>query len=169
MCLLVRVIVPKRAQKTKLKMKTLYHYIILLSVTFIPHYMWENAHIGLYGGYEALPFSDHITIFATVGDVAYTLFAVLFFALFKKNLNWFSKTKSCDYILLALFGFLISLFVEYKALILGKWFYLPAMPIIPFLNVGLSPILQMTILLPCSILVSSQILKRISPKTEPLS
>lgn len=156
-------------KKKIIEMKTFYHYLLLISVTFILHLTWENAHIGLYGGYETLPISDHITIFATVGDVAYTLFAVLLFALCKKNLNWLTEAKFCDYVLLSVFGFLISLFVEYKALILEKWFYLPTMPIIPFLNVGLSPIIQMTILLPFSIFVSTKILKRLSPKTKPLS
>lgn len=149
--------------------KVFLNYIILIIVTFLLHLIWENAHISLYGGYEALPFSDHITIFATVGDVAYTLFAVLLFALFKKNSNWFNETKSRDYILLAVLGFLISLFVEYKALILGKWFYLSAMPIIPLLNVGLSPIVQMTILLPFTVYISSNILKRLTPETKSFS
>lgn len=141
------------------------NYVTLALLTFILHFIWENAHIGLYGGYEALPFSKHITLFATVGDVAYTLITVLLFALFKKNINWFIESKSRDYILLAVLGFFIALFVEYKALALGRWFYLPAMPIIPFLKVGLSPILQMTLLLPLSVFIASKSLKRGLPKS----
>jgi hypothetical protein len=50
--------------------------------------------------------------------------------------------------------------VEYKGLMFHRWSYLPSMPIIPFLNVGASPVLQMTILLPLSLFLAYKLLDR---------
>jgi len=38
-----------------------------------------------------------------------------------------------------------------KALALGRWEYAAAMPIVPLLRVGLSPVLQMAVLLPLAV------------------
>lgn len=134
---------------------------ILALVTFLLHMVWENLHIGLYGGYEELT-GLHITLYATIGDVLYTLGAVLLVALFKKNFEWMSKVKVYDLAGLAIIGFFISLFVEYKAFAFDRWFYLDTMPIIPYLDVGLSPVVQMSVLLPLSVWLTGRVVSNIS-------
>ncbi len=125
-------------------------------VSFIAHFMWEMAHIGLYTGYEHITRLP-ITLYATIGDVVYVLIGVLLVSLFKRSFAWFDTPNRGDFIALAVIGFLIALFVEYKGLMLGRWVYTDAMPIVPLLNVGLSPLVQMTILLPLSVWISSKI------------
>jgi len=124
------------------------------------HLVWEGMHVSLYGGYETLTRLP-ITFYATIGDVGYTIGAVLLAALFKGNFRWLSAPSMRDLAGLAVMGALIALFVEYKALALGRWFYLDAMPMIPILNVGLTPILQMMILLPFSVWVAAMIFRGI--------
>jgi hypothetical protein len=122
--------------------------ILLISgISYGLHQLWESSHIAFYGGYEHLT-GLPITFYATVGDVAYTFAAYFFVALLKRDINWLSKLTGLDVAAVAFIGFAISLFVEYKALAFERWFYLDSMPIIPFLGVGVSPVLQMTILLP---------------------
>jgi hypothetical protein len=130
-------------------------YIVLAVVAFVLHIIWENLHVRLYTGYEHLSPKLPITVYATIGDVMYTLGAVLLIALFKGNLEWMQTVHLTDIAGLAIVGIFIAVLVEYKALTLRRWSYLPEMPIIPTLNIGYSPVMQMTLLLPLSVALTS--------------
>ena len=141
------------------RMRILKSWIALSLITFIPHLFWESFHISLYGGYDNLSPYLPISIWATIGDVFYTLAIVGLISVFKNNLHWIENRMSKkDIISLAVAGFLVALSVEYKAIALDRWFYLPNMPVIPILEVGLSPILQMTLLLPLSVYVTGKVI-----------
>ena len=130
--------------------------LILCIVAFALHYIWENSHVVLYTNFQELT-TIPIMYYATMGDVLYTLIAVCFVTLFKGRIDWFAVSGKRDIFILGIMGFWIALFVEYKALALGRWAYLDAMPILPFFHVGLTPILQMTILLPLTIFLVAEI------------
>jgi len=134
-------------------------YALLALAAGLLHYAWETSHVGLYTNYGDLGGPLPVTLYATLGDIMYTLLAVLGVGIFKRDMLWWLSARTRDLALLALIGLAIALFVEYKAILLGTWEYLPAMPIIPILNVGLSPIIQMTILLPLSVFLVQRIYK----------
>jgi hypothetical protein len=101
-----------------------------------------------------------ISVFATLGDVLYVCGAVVVLSLvYKTSLLRASPLARRTYAVLGVVGLVIALFVEYKALYFGRWEYNALMPVTPFLKVGLSPIVQMTVLLPLSVYVSRAILK----------
>ena len=127
---------------------------ILCLVSFGTQYVWELLHISLYTGYQQLGGGANITLYATLGDVLYTMAAVLLVALFKRQANWVPRALKTDYLGLALLGFCIALLVEYKALALHRWAYTAAMPLV--LGVGVSPLLQMTLLLPFSVYITKR-------------
>ena len=141
--------------------RTVLILIVLTGVSFAFHYAWEISHVGLYGGYEDLT-SLPITLWATIGDVVYTLSAYVFISLLKGSWSWLEELERRDVAGAAILGFFIALSVEYKALAFGRWFYLDAMPVIPLVNVGASPVLQMTILLPVTFIVARVIYSRFS-------
>lgn len=118
----------------------------LTFVAFLLHVVWENAQAPLYAGYQS--FSQHFSIcfVGAIGDVVITLFVLAFIWLLKKD----KPQTISDFLALAIVGFIVAVAIEQNALLAGKWSYAPAMPIIPWLNVGLAPIIQMTILLPLS-------------------
>jgi hypothetical protein len=124
------------------------------------HQLWESFHVSLYGGYEHLT-TLPITVYATLGDVAYTIGAYLFIALLKRDMRWPLSMARTDIAALAFMGMAISLFVEYRALAQMRWFYLDAMPLIPGLGVGLSPVVQMTMFLPLTFILVQIVLRRI--------
>ncbi len=97
---------------------------------------------------------------ATVGDVLYTLGAFALVSAIKKSYDWISSATLADYLMLVTLGCLIAVFVEYKGLALDRWEYRPDMTLIPVLNVGFSPILQMAILLPITFIVTRWVSKR---------
>lgn len=53
-------------------------------------------------------------------------------------------------------------YLAINALLLGKWSYAPTMPLVPYLRVGLMPILQMTLLLPLSFYLAGLLNKKIT-------
>ena len=137
-------------------MRELFRTLSLLVLISCPlHLVWESVHVRLYTGYEHLSPVLPIYVWATIADVLYTLGAFALVSAFKGDTRWLQHATLRDYLALAAVGFFLALFVEYKALALNRWAYLPEMPIIPYFHVGLSPIVQMTLLFPFSLLLVS--------------
>ncbi len=132
---------------------------ILILVSFGLHFVWEYIHSGLYAGYEHWTLGYPPYLLGTVGDVLYTLGAFALVSAIKKTYEWVNESTMADYFMLVTVGALIALFVEYKGLALDRWEYLPGMPIIPFLGVGLSPVLQMALLLPITFALTQWIVR----------
>lgn len=142
-------------------LRSLFRTLAILTVTsFVLHLIWESWHVQLYTGYGDWSLGIPVVALATIGDVLYTLGAFALVCGFKKTVDWMADATYSDYFGLVTLGFLIALFVEYKGLALDKWQYLPEMPIIPILQVGLSPILQMALLLPLSVFIVSRFVRK---------
>lgn len=141
-------------------MKTIKQIIYLSFIAFILHYIWENVQAPLFKGWTS--FSQHFSIcfLGTVGDIVITLAVYLVVALLKNNFNWIAILNKKDLAMLATVGFFMAVGIEWRALLFGRWAYADAMPIIPYFKVGLTPILQMTFLLPISIYFTKKLLIR---------
>ena len=135
-------------------MQIVLRYAVLALIAFALHLIWEKLHIPLYTNYEALGTGWKLAIWATCGDVLYTVLIALAVAALFGRLDWFVGASLRQYAFAAALGLGVALFVEYKALYLHTWGYDAAMPIIPVLHVGLSPILQMLILTPLALLIA---------------
>jgi hypothetical protein len=129
-------------------------------LTLLFHGMWEHAHIVLYTGYGAMEGVLPVWLLATLGDLVYTLVIILIISAAKRGFGWIGNATTTDLFAAAVLGFLVALMVEYKGLYLGRWEYLLSMPIVPFLGVGLSPLLQMTLLTPLSLFLTRLITHR---------
>ncbi|MBL7057948.1 hypothetical protein ISS03_01300 [Patescibacteria group bacterium] len=129
----------------------MFKQIIPLSIiSFILNLIWENAHAQLFNGYES--FFQHFApcLLATFGDVVFTILVYYIVITLKHDSNWIKNINKNDYLILAIFGIIFALCIEYRALLWHRWTYTDAMPIIPYFKVGLTPILQMALLLPLS-------------------
>lgn len=135
---------------------------LLCIVAAALHLVWENSHVVLYTGYDGISGGLPVTVWATIGDVLYTLAAFALASLFKQGIEWVRELRVHDLIGLASLGFFFALYVEYKALALGRWAYLPEMPMLPGFEVGLSPVLQMVVLLPLTVAIVALIERRLS-------
>lgn len=126
-------------------------YIIALTiVAFLLHLIWENAQASLFAGYFSFAQHFPMCFFATIGDVIFTLLIYLGVGLLKNDFEWIARMNKRDIFVLATVGFFYAVGIEWRALLFAKWNYAPAMPIIPWFKVGLTPIVQMTMLLPLS-------------------
>jgi hypothetical protein len=85
-------------------------------------------------------------VLATVADVIMVLIIYFGFALTCKNAFWVKNLKTNRIILLLLTGGAGAVLAEIRHLSIGTWSYADAMPLIPLVLVGLSPVLQFMVL-----------------------
>jgi hypothetical protein len=128
---------------------------ILGGVAFALHLIWENVQAPLYAEHTLSWHNFFICFLGTVGDVGITV-AVFVFLLVVKSFYWDTLTRQ-DYTVLIVLGFFIAVLIEQNALLLQAWSYTEAMPLIPYVRVGLTPVLQMTVLLPLTFFVTQRL------------
>lgn len=124
-------------------------FIVWYGIFFIAaiffNFFWEISHANLYQWLPPMEKTIGHLFWFSIKDALFYLFFILLVALVTRSLFWFKKPKVWSIILLATIGLLVATFVEYNALNSGKWAYASSMPVIPILDVGLTPILQMSI------------------------
>lgn len=108
---------------------------ITLIVSFLLNFLWENAHAPLYTHPSGEVMTQAILTIATLGDV---LILSVFTALW-----WYVPLLRQHYTFVIPLGLITAFAIEKYALGVGRWTYGPDMPIVPLLNVGLSPVLQL--------------------------
>ncbi|KKP68324.1 MAG: hypothetical protein UR66_C0006G0025 [Candidatus Moranbacteria bacterium GW2011_GWE1_35_17] len=123
--------------------------LIIFVAIFALNFIWEATHSFLYTPHYS-GFSNFIFVHikASLGDVL--LIAIMYlsgFFVFKNN-RWFLLKRKYPYMFLVSLGFCLAVIVENFALKSGRWVYNDWMPIIPLFNIGLTPVLQLTILPP---------------------
>lgn len=134
--------------------------ILFLSlVALVLHLVWENMQAPLFEGY--MSFGQHFfpCFMGAVGDVIITLSVYFIVALLKNDYHWVGILSRKDLIALAVIGFFIAIGIEWRALLFGRWEYAPSMPTLSYFLVGLSPILQMTLLTPLSFYMVQRMVK----------
>jgi hypothetical protein len=112
--------------------------IFIFFVAFILNLIWENLHSVLYDNYKGGEITQFILLRATLSDAIYIIFMTLPFVIFPnlKNKAW----------LIIILGFITSISIEYYALGTGRWAYNSLMPLVPFLQIGLTPTIQLGLL-----------------------
>ena len=135
-------------------------YVLLAVTFFCLHGIWETMHVHLYTAYDALGAGVPLLLWATSGDVLYSLLCVLVVAVFFRDFRWPAHPRLSHLAAASLCGFWVAVIIEWKALIFHKWAYTAAMPMIPLLHVGLSPVLQMSLAVPLCVLGSVYVYKQ---------
>ena len=137
------------------------YIVILIAVAFLFHIIWENAQATLFAGYSSFGQHFPICFLGTIGDVIFTVAVYLGISLLKNDFGWIARLNKKDILVLAAVGFFFALGIEWRAILFDQWSYTNAMPIIPYLRVGLTPILQMTLLLPLSFYLTKRFYENI--------
>lgn len=109
--------------------KKLFFVFIL---AFIFNWIWENAHSYLYVHYQGGPITQLLLLRAAFIDAFFITTLWLFF---QKKIRF-----------AVIFAIIAAIILEKYALSSGRWAYNERMPIIPFLNTGLTPTMQLGIL-----------------------
>jgi hypothetical protein len=112
--------------------------VFVFLISFFLNLIWENLHSFFYDVYKGEVITEFILIRATLGDaVMLTILFLPFLYLdfFKKRL-W----------LIIPIGLALAIKIELFAMMTNRWTYNEFMPIIPYLNVGLTPTIQLALL-----------------------
>lgn len=109
--------------------------LLVFLVAFGLNLAWEFAHSVLYESYQGGGITNFILFRAAVWDAG--IIIVLVFSAYA------SKTNKTTFIVIG--GLIVSVAIELWALQTGRWAYAISMPMIPFLNIGLTPTIQLAL------------------------
>lgn len=106
--------------------------------------VWEKMHSVLYLSYQGGVVTNFILLRAALFDAAaITLFAC---PLFLCELNSYKSCRSLTHTILFVGALtLFAIVLEKWALVTDRWAYTDAMPLLPFLHIGLTPAIQLGI------------------------
>ncbi|WP_276348872.1 hypothetical protein [Daejeonella sp. JGW-45] len=120
--------------------------VIIFILAFILNLAWELLQGPLYSGFTYN--AEHMSFCALASIADAIMVVLLYFALtlIYKNVFWIRELTVKRILLIMLIGGIGAVLAEARHVQAGSWIYNDSMPIIPYTNVGLSPILQFIIL-----------------------
>jgi hypothetical protein len=122
--------------------------------SFVLNEIWEMAQMSAYVETSGRPWASTLEFCtrATVGDVGIVLGIYATGALATGDLGWGLRGTWNIYVTVAVQGLACAALVEHAALAAGRWSYTEHMPVVPWFDAGLWPLLQMTLLPPLTFL-----------------
>jgi hypothetical protein len=119
-------------------MKHIARLPLIFILAFLLNFVWEELHSVLYVHYQGEAITHIILVRAALFDASFiTLIALP--SLFFSRLKW-------RLVLPTLVAFVFAITLELYALNTGRWAYTDAMPLLPFVHVGLTPSIQLALL-----------------------
>jgi len=107
----------------------------IFGLAFLLNLVWEFLHSDLYVSYKGAEITDFILFRASVVD-SFIILVIVFLAQ-----RWTKKTGS--FVLVA--GLVAAITIELWAMQTSRWVYKDIMPIVPFLGIGLTPVVQLAL------------------------
>lgn len=120
--------------------------IPMAAISFFLNLVWENIQAPLYEGYEGFVQHFLICLKATGGDMVMVFAVYAIIALIASDAYWFERMSRKHAFLAIAFGAIIGTGVELILIISHRWSYAQAMPVVPLVDLGIAPLLQMAIL-----------------------
>ncbi len=136
---------------------------IILLLAFILNFIWEVIQGPLYTRFTYSVLHIAFCGLASVADAIMVLLIYFFLAFIFKNPLWIANISLQRILILMLVGGVGAILSEMRHLALGNWSYTSSMPVIPFVNAGISPVLQFIILPPLIYYLSFVFIKKVEP------
>ncbi len=127
--------------------KVFNRYIFIVSIlSFLLNFTWELIQLPLYK--NSVYDIDHIAFcaLATLADVIMVLLLYFGLVLIFKNPFWINQLNGQRITLVILLGGIGAVLSEMRHLKLASWAYAAAMPLLPVVKVGVTPVLQFMLL-----------------------
>lgn len=163
------VIDPQAIPRQHARQGRVWFFILMGLVSFLLHALWEMLQMAAYRDMAGRPFFETAArcIPATLGDVLLTFWIYSIGALAANNLVWGLRPRWNVYLTLSLLGAIHAIWIEEVALRSGRWSYTNKMPLIPYLQVGVWPVLQLLTITPLTIGFASRFALRRSAASQP--
>ena len=128
--------------------KSNYKYLIFIifTIALLLNLAWELLQGPLYSGYRYNVQNISFCALASVADAIMVLLLYFVLSLIYNDSLWIRKLTLIRILIIVLIGGFGAILFESMHIVVGSWIYTDSMPLIPFTNVGLSPILQFIIL-----------------------
>jgi hypothetical protein len=139
--------------------------LVVAAIGFLTNLVWEVAQAPLYGGFISFSRNFFMCFIASIVDAVTILLIYMGFAAYYRDLKWLNRFSWKDVVLVMAVGFLIAVIYEKWAFALDLWSYTPRMPMVPAIEVGLLPVLQMMLLPPLTFYLTKVIVERNRAKT----
>ncbi len=112
--------------------------LLIFVYAFSLNWIWENLHSYLYAHYQNGEITQRVLSRAALFDaILITVLGFLFVRItYFRNRKWYALV----------FGFIVAILIELYALKTGRWAYNEYMPLIPILETGLTPSIQLGML-----------------------
>ncbi|MEO6069374.1 MAG: hypothetical protein ABIN57_06005 [Chitinophagaceae bacterium] len=128
--------------------KVIFKRLVFLTTlfAFVMNFAWEVIQMQWYKNtiYDILHIS--FCALASVADVIMVLLIYFGFALAYKNAFWIREVSIQRVLVLMAIGAIGAILAEMRHLTVGAWAYAPSMPMIPIVDVGISPVFQFMLL-----------------------
>lgn len=131
---------------------------------FLLHFVWEMLQAPLYSSARDLPHVQGIWICAraAIGDVGIALSAYACAAATQRASLWVLRPRAEGWLAYLVFGLLVTVAFEYLGTgLLQRWAYGTAMPTLPVLGTGMSPVLQWLLVPPLAVWLTARHLRRV--------
>lgn len=117
-------------------------------VGVLVNYVWELAQAPLFSGLTLDNVWWHCFV-ASLGDGLILLLILVIGWCVHRRLGWFINPGRSAYVTMIGSGIVIAVVIEWFAVhIAHRWSYAGAMPLVPVLDIGLTPVAQMLVLPP---------------------
>ena len=154
--ILYTLVLKKTPDKHNYKKFTLTVFVL----AFFMNYAWELLQGPLYEGYSYNAKMISFCALASVADAIMVLLLYFSFAVIYKKTFWIGHLSFIKISFLLIVGGIGAVLTEIRHTSEGNWTYDESMPIIPFVSVGLSPVLQFMLLPVLIYSISFYLLKR---------
>ncbi|HXI01179.1 MAG TPA: hypothetical protein VNI52_13005 [Sphingobacteriaceae bacterium] len=148
--------------RTRASDKTCFkHFTFLVLVLgFLSNFIWEVFQMPLYKIGTPNLKSIAFCVLASVADAIMVILLYYVFAFAYKTPFWIQTLTIQRMVMLILVGAVGAILAEMRYTSEGDWAYADAMPLIPLVNAGLSPVLQFMLLPVLTYYTSFRILKK---------
>ena len=132
----------------------------IVAFSFLPNFAWEMLQMPLFLNMSPGWKSTLFCTLASVADAIMVLLLYFVFATLYKQPFWIKHLNIQRILLLIVIGGIGAILAELRHLSQDNWAYASSMPILPFINVGLLPVLQFMFLPVLSYYLSFYFLKK---------
>lgn len=128
-------------------------------LAFVLNLIWEEAHGLLYEGFQYDLGHIAFCALASVADMFMVLILLFVFGLIYKTVFWIVPVRFNRSLVLILVGGVGAILAEMWHTRRGDWSYADTMPMLPLVEVGVSPVLQFSILPWIIFVISRRVIK----------
>jgi len=134
--------------------------LTICSLAFLFNVVWEIAQGPLYEGFVYDFGHISLCVLASVADMLMVLLLYFVFSIFYKQPYWVNHMTVPKITSLVFIGGIGAILGELRHVAAESWSYTNAMPTLPFIDVGLSPVLQFMILPTLIFMLAVYLLKK---------